>query len=236
MSYIGNREWKPRPALILTTPPLHSTEYAPLPASTDTGFLGQMSPVPAAGTGHKVYRKYENDGRAVNRERVNPTFRLSGETFDCVTKTQNATQVQYTDIHVLLSQCGVCELIIFICLFQLCYNVGLNYCEHDAHKECILSTLLMYSGRQDKSLRMTVDCRKDAIDCGDIILKERCQRPTPACCLTQWPCQCAQQLDRTSAGSTSHRRASRFRTTTTNSSRCPSRPTPSSISFNPRHL
>jgi len=97
VSYLGNRKWKPRPALIVTSPPLQSTEYAPLPPASDAagaGFLGQMSPVlAAAGTGHKVHRKYENDGRAGNRERVNPSFRLSGETFDNVIKAQNAMQV-----------------------------------------------------------------------------------------------------------------------------------------------
>ena len=95
MSYLGNRKWKPRPALIVTSPPLHSTDYTPLPAASDAasaGLLGQMSPV-LPGTGHKVCRKYENDGRACNRERVNPSFRLSGETFDGVTKVQNAMQV-----------------------------------------------------------------------------------------------------------------------------------------------
>jgi len=103
VSYLGNRKWKPRPALIVTSPPLQSTDYAPLSAASDAagaGFHGQMSPVLAAtGTGHKVCRKYENDGRAGNRERVNPSFRLSGETFDNVIKAQNAMQV-----HVLYSR------------------------------------------------------------------------------------------------------------------------------------
>jgi len=107
VSYLGNLEWKPRPALIATTPapqplpPLH--DYAPLPAANDAGvpgglFLGQVSPVlpSSAGGGHKFYRKYESDGSASaagSRERINPSFRFSGETFDGVAKTQNALQV-----------------------------------------------------------------------------------------------------------------------------------------------
>jgi len=96
VSYLGNRKWKPRPALIVTSPPLQSKDYAPVPANSDSAFVGQMSPMlPAAGPANKVYRKYENDGRAANhRERVNPTFRLSGETFDSVAKAQNAMQVR----------------------------------------------------------------------------------------------------------------------------------------------
>jgi len=95
VSYLGNRKWKPRPALIATSPPLQSTDYAPLPATSDAAVVGQMSPVlPAAGSSHKVYRKCENDGRAGNRERVNLSFRLSGEAFDSVAKAQNAMQVR----------------------------------------------------------------------------------------------------------------------------------------------
>jgi len=97
VSYLGNRKWKPRPALIVTTPsPIQSGDYAPLPATNDAaGFLGRTSPVlPPAGTGHKFYRKCENDGSAGSRERVNPSFRFSGETFDNVAKAPNAVQVR----------------------------------------------------------------------------------------------------------------------------------------------
>ena len=114
VSYLGNRKWKPRPALIVTSPPLQSTDYVPLPAASDAagaGFPGQMSPVlpVAAGAGHKTYRKFENDGRAGNRERVNPSFRLSGEMFDSVSKAPNAMQV-YSRIHLIevKSVCLLC--------------------------------------------------------------------------------------------------------------------------------
>jgi len=113
VSYLGNRKWKPRPALIVTSPPLQSADYAPLPPATDAagaGFLmGQMSPVlPAAGMGHKVYRKYENDGRTGNRERVNPSFRFSGETFDNVIKAQNAVQVYDTGTETINKKLSYC--------------------------------------------------------------------------------------------------------------------------------
>jgi len=98
VSYLGNRKWKPRPALIVAKPPLQSSDYTPLPAANDAagaGFLGQTSPIlPVAGTGQKFYRKYESDGSAASRERVNPSFRFSGEAFDNVAKAQNAVQVR----------------------------------------------------------------------------------------------------------------------------------------------
>jgi len=95
VSYLGNRKWKPRPALIVSTPPAHqASDYCPLPpASTGPVSLGQMSPVLPA-TSQKLCRgKYDNDARLGNRERVNPSFRFSGETFDNVIKAQNAMHV-----------------------------------------------------------------------------------------------------------------------------------------------
>jgi len=96
VSYLGNRKWKPRPALIATNPPPQQpSDYTLLPAAANAaGSSAQMSPMlPTAVMGHKAFRKYESDGRASHRERVNPSFRFSGETFDNVIKAQNTMQV-----------------------------------------------------------------------------------------------------------------------------------------------